>query len=134
MFCSAGNQALAHNGATSEYTLGEVVAGAPREGAEAVQTEHSVTAEEIRELGARTLDEAIGFVPGVSVRAGPDGVPPIASAGRLRPNQRLLTQAINIAKPCAPGAFSHWCTLDVNFHAMPFQEAFLNYFGQSMLL
>ena len=68
MFCLVRNQALAENGTTDAYTLGEVLVTAPNEEIQKIQTEHTVTAEEIEARGARTLDEALALVPGVNVR------------------------------------------------------------------
>ena len=81
MFCLVRNQALAENGTTEAYTLGEVLVTAPNEVAQKIQTEHTVTAEEIEARGARTLDEALALVPGVNVRTGPSGVPQIDIRG-----------------------------------------------------
>jgi len=59
------------------YHLGEVVVSGEETGGEAIGTTHKVTAEEIKQRGVRTLDEAIDMLPGVHVRTGGDGYPRI---------------------------------------------------------
>lgn len=63
------------------YTLGEVVVSGRSEGVEATGTVQRISAEEIRERGARTLDQAIALLPGVNVRTGGEGVPRIDIRG-----------------------------------------------------
>src|SRR4030042_539479 len=60
---------------TDIYTLGEIVVSGERQGVEAVGTVREVTAEDIQNKGARTLDEALQLLPGVFIRTGADGVP-----------------------------------------------------------
>ncbi len=55
------------------YTLGEIVVSGKGEGVEATETVRTVTAEDIRDKGARTLDQAISLLPGVNVRTGAKG-------------------------------------------------------------
>ena len=63
-------------------TLGEVVVSGPGgDGVQASQTLYTVTEQEIRTKGARTLDQAISLLPGVNVRIGGDGVPRIDIRG-----------------------------------------------------
>ncbi len=91
MFWMAGNSALAENATTGEYTLGEVVVSTPSEGVAGVETKRTVTAEDIKERGARTLDEAIELLPGVHVRTGGDGIPRVDIRGfRTRDSKLLL--------------------------------------------
>ena len=63
------------------YHLGEVVVSGKDKGVEKVGTTHTVTAEQIQERGARTLNEAINLVPGVQLRVGGDGTPRIDMRG-----------------------------------------------------
>ncbi len=63
------------------YHLGEVVVSGTDKGVEKVGTIHTVTAKEIEERGARSLNEAIKLVPGVQVRTGADGTPRIDMRG-----------------------------------------------------
>ena len=65
----------------ASYRLGEVVVSAPSEGVEASGTIHEVSALEIEERGARTLDEALALVPGLVVRTANDGTPRIDIRG-----------------------------------------------------
>lgn len=81
MFCAVGDAALAQTDNTGVYTLGEVVVSAPMEGAKAIETEKTVTAKDIKERGARTLDEALELVPGLVIRAGADGIPRVDIRG-----------------------------------------------------
>ncbi|MGO9414827.1 MAG: TonB-dependent receptor plug domain-containing protein [Syntrophobacteraceae bacterium] len=71
----------AEQDSTGEYRLGEVLVSAPKATAEAIQTSQTVTAQDIRDRGARTLDEAIELLPGVHVRTGGDGVPRVDVRG-----------------------------------------------------
>lgn len=63
------------------YHLGEVVVPGKQKGVEKVGTTHTVTAKQIEERGARTLDEAIRLVPGVQLRVGNDGTPRVDMRG-----------------------------------------------------
>ncbi len=63
------------------YHLGEVVVSGTDKGVEKVGTTHTVTAEQIKERGARSLDEAIKLVPGVQLRVGNDGTPRVDMRG-----------------------------------------------------
>ena len=74
---------------TGIYTLGEVVVRGAREGVEGVSTVREVTAQEIQNKGARTLDQAVDLLPGVDVRVGAQGVPRINIRG-YRTRQVLL--------------------------------------------
>lgn len=66
---------------TDVYRLGEVVISGERPGVEAVAVTREITAEDIKDTGARTLDEAIAMLPGVVVRTGARGVPRIDIRG-----------------------------------------------------
>jgi outer membrane cobalamin receptor len=72
------------------YHLGEVVVSSEKKGVEVIGTTHKVTAEEIEQRGARTLDEAIDMLPGVHVRTGGDGSPRIDVRGMRTRNVKLL--------------------------------------------
>jgi vitamin B12 transporter len=76
------------------YTLGEVVVSGAREGVQASETVYTVSAEEIRSRGARTLDEAIALLPGVNVRTGPEGVPRIDVRGFRTRHVLLLLDGV----------------------------------------
>ena len=81
---------------TGVYTLGEIVVRAEREGVEAVGTVREVTAEDIRNKGARSLDEALELLPGVYVRSGADGVPRVDIRGFRSRHVVLLLDGIPI--------------------------------------
>ena len=78
----------------SAYSLGEVVVSASREGAEAGNTIHRITAAEIKDSGARTLDEVLDLVPGVYVRIGGSGTPRIDIRGFRTRHVNLLLDGI----------------------------------------
>jgi vitamin B12 transporter len=63
------------------YHLGEVVVSGTDKGVEKISTTHTVTAKQIEERGARTLNEAIKLVPGVQIRTAGDGTPRIDMRG-----------------------------------------------------
>jgi vitamin B12 transporter len=57
------------------YGLGEVIVVTGKsKGVQATQAVSTVTAEDIRSSGARTLDQAISLLPGVNVRVGGEGI------------------------------------------------------------
>jgi outer membrane cobalamin receptor len=86
------------------YALGEVVVSGKREegvfgkseGVEATETVYTVTSKEIRDRGARTLDQAIALVPGVNVRVGGEGVPRIDIRGFRTRHVLLLLDGIPV--------------------------------------
>jgi len=63
------------------YHLGEVVVSGNDKGVEKVGTTHTVTAKQIEQRGARTLNEAISLVPGVQIRTAGDGTPRVDMRG-----------------------------------------------------
>jgi len=71
------------------YTLGEIVVRGKTAGVEATETVLEVTEQDIRDSGARTLVEAIDYLPGLHVFTGGQGVPRISIRG-FRPRQVLL--------------------------------------------
>ena len=78
----AGAPVFALEGTEAVYDLGKVVVTARgREGSEAIGTVATVTAEEIKERDARTLDEALQLLPGVNIRVAGDGIPRIDIRG-----------------------------------------------------
>jgi outer membrane cobalamin receptor len=79
---------------TEIYTLGEIVVSGEREGVEAVGTVRVVTAEDIKNKGARTVDEALQLLPGVYIRTGADGVPRVDIRGFRSRHVILLLDGI----------------------------------------
>lgn len=76
------------------YTLGEVVVTGQSDGVEASETVHTVTAEDIRDSGAKSLDQAISLLPGVTVRIGGEGIPRIDIRGFRTRHVLLLLDGI----------------------------------------
>lgn len=76
------------------YTLGEIVVSGQGEGVQASESVYTVTAEDIRSKGARTLDQAISLLPGVNVRTGGEGVPRIDIRGFRTRHVVLLLDGI----------------------------------------
>ncbi|MGD0623858.1 MAG: TonB-dependent receptor [Thermodesulfobacteriota bacterium] len=76
------------------YTLGEIVVSGKRDGVEASQTVYTVTAEDIRNKNARTLDQAISLLPGVNIRVGGEGVPRIDIRGFRTRHVLLLLNGV----------------------------------------
>ena len=79
---------------TEFYTLGEVVVTGTGEGVQASETVYTVSAEDIRSKGARTLDQAITLLPGVNIRTGGEGVPRIDIRGFRTRHVLLLLDGI----------------------------------------
>ena len=63
------------------YTLGEVVVTARQDVVETAGTVREVTAEEIQNKDARTLDQALELLPGVEIRTGAEGTPRVDIRG-----------------------------------------------------
>ena len=59
------------------YTLGEVVVSARQDVVETAGTVREVTAQDIQDKDARTLDQALELLPGVEIRTGAGGIPRI---------------------------------------------------------
>ena len=59
------------------YTLGEVVVTAKQEVVETAGSVREVTAQDIENMDARTLDQALALLPGVEIRTGAEGTPRI---------------------------------------------------------
>ena len=79
---------------SGKYALGEVVVSGKSEGVESTETVHTVTAEDIGNAGARTLDQAIVLLPGVNVRIGGEGTPRIDIRGFRTRHVLLLLDGI----------------------------------------
>lgn len=73
-----------------------VVSAKPLSGSEAAGTVHRITAEQIRQQGADTLDQALEMVPGVIVREGPEGTPRIDIRGFRTRHVQLFINGIPI--------------------------------------
>lgn len=85
--------ATAQDGAPT-FTLDEIVIPQPRKTAEATQVVSVVTADEIRQKGAQTLDQALELLPGVNVRVGAEGLPRIDLRGFRTRHVLLLLDGI----------------------------------------
>jgi len=81
-------------GGPDVYTLGGVVVSEKRQGVESVGTVRVVTAEDIRNKGARTLDEALDLLPGVNIRVGAGGIPRVDIRGFRSRHVLLLLDGI----------------------------------------
>ena len=81
---------------TTAYELGEIVVSAPGSGPESVANVNRVTAQELKEMGARTLDEGLRFIPGLNVRIGGSGTPRIDIRGFKTRHVQLLLNGIPI--------------------------------------
>ena len=79
---------------TGPYTLGEVVVSAKSKTAELVTTVHRVTAQEIKDSGAHTLDEAIRLIPGINIRIGGKGTPRVNIRGFRTRHVRIFLNGI----------------------------------------
>jgi vitamin B12 transporter len=73
-----------------------VVTAKPISGAEAAGTVHRITAAQIRQEGAKTLDDVLELVPGVTVREGPEGTPRIDIRGFRTRHVQLFINGIPI--------------------------------------
>ena len=78
------------------YKLGEVVVTDQAHSAESVATVHTLTAEEIRLQGVRTLDQALTLIPGVYVRHAAAGIPRIDIRGLRTRHVLLLLNGIPV--------------------------------------
>ncbi len=76
-FLSAAMAADPENNDEGVYTLGEVVVSARQDVVETAGTVREVTAQDIQDKDARTLDQALQLLPGVEIRAGAGGIPRI---------------------------------------------------------
>ncbi|MDA3897397.1 MAG: TonB-dependent receptor [Desulfobacteraceae bacterium] len=78
------------------YELGEIVVSAPGSGAESVANVTRISAKELKDMGARTLDEGLRFVPGLNVRVGGSGTPRIDIRGFKTRHVLLLLNGVPI--------------------------------------
>jgi vitamin B12 transporter len=79
------------------YRLGEIVVSArPESGVESIGTVHRITARQIRDEGARTLDDALRLVPGVNIREGGQGTPRVDIRGFRTRNVQLFLNGIPV--------------------------------------
>ena len=78
------------------YTLGEVVVSAEQDVVEAVGTVREITAEEIQNKDARTLDQALQLLPGVEIRGGAEGIPRVDIRGFRSRHVLLLLDGVPI--------------------------------------
>jgi vitamin B12 transporter len=76
------------------YTLGEVVVSATQDVVETAGTVREVTAEEIQNKDARTLDQALQLLPGVEIRTGAGGIPRIDIHGFRSRHVLLLLDGV----------------------------------------
>lgn len=90
----AADQPAASEGA---HRLGEIVVSASQESiVENAGTSYRVTAEQIKQQNARTLDEALQLVPGIIVRVGGDGTPRIDIRGFRTRHVQLFINGIPV--------------------------------------
>ncbi len=78
------------------FELGEIVVSSPASQVEAAGSVDVITAADIKEGNARTLDEALDLVPGIYVRRGKKGVPRIDMRGMRTRQIELLLNGIPI--------------------------------------
>jgi len=79
------------------YRLGEiVVAGESESVVETSGTTYRVTAEQIKDQNAHTLDEALQLVPGVTVREGAEGTPRIDVRGFRTRHVQLFMNGVPV--------------------------------------
>ncbi len=76
------------------YILGEVVVTGESEGVEAIASVVEITAEDIEQKNARSLDEAIELLPGLDVRTGGQGIPRVNLRGLRSRHVILLLNGI----------------------------------------
>jgi vitamin B12 transporter len=81
---------------TDVYTLGEIVVPGKTEGVQASESVYTVTAKDIQNKNARTLDQAINLLPGINVRTAAQGVPRIDIRGFRTRHIVLLLDGIPI--------------------------------------
>lgn len=76
------------------YTLGEIVVRGKTDGVEATAPVTTITEADIRDSGAKTLNEAIELVPGIDIFTGGDGTPRINIRGFRTRHVILLLDGI----------------------------------------
>ena len=93
-FLPAAMAADPENNDEGVYTLGEVVVSARQDVVETAGTVREVTAQDIQNKDARTLDQALQLLPGVEIRTGADGVPRVDIHGFRSRHVLLLLDGI----------------------------------------
>ena len=93
-FVSAATAAEAEKNDEGVYTLGEVVVSARQDVVESAGTVREVTAQEIQNKDARTLDQALQLLPGVEIRTGAGGIPRVDIRGFRSRHVLLLLDGI----------------------------------------
>lgn len=96
-----GGQSVVRGDETAEqdgaYRLGEIIVSAEAESiVESAGTTYRVTAEQIKDQHARTLDEALQLVPGVVIREGAEGTPRIDVRGFRTRHVQLFMNGIPV--------------------------------------
>jgi vitamin B12 transporter len=76
------------------YTLGEIVVSGKRMGVESVGTVREITAADIEQRHAQTLDQALRLLPGLNIRTATDGVPRVDLRGFRSRHVLLLLNGI----------------------------------------
>ena len=89
-------EALAQSEQDANRMAEIVVSATPLSGSEAAGTVHRITAEQIRQQGAQTLDEALQLVPGITIREGAEGTPRIDIRGFRTRHVQLFINGIPI--------------------------------------
>ncbi len=85
------------NSPEGAYRLAEIVVSAESESiVESVGTLHRVTARDIQDNGARTLDEALELIPGLIIREGGEGTPRIDIRGFRTRHVQLFLNGIPV--------------------------------------
>lgn len=91
--------AIAQDNSNETFELGEVVVTAPKASSENIGAQTTITAQEIKNAGYRTLDEALTMVPGLHIRTAGRGIPRVDFRG-LRTRQIIvLLNGVPIASP-----------------------------------
>lgn len=80
----------------AEYTLGEIVVKDSSGTLEKSTTVTEITAEELKNSGARTLDDALKLVPGITTRTAADGTTRIDIRGMRTRQVKLLMNGVPI--------------------------------------
>jgi outer membrane cobalamin receptor len=93
-FLSTAMAAESEESIEGVYTLGEVVVSARQDVVETAGTVREVTAQDIQNKDARTLDQALQLLPGVAIRTGADGVPRVDIHGFRSRHVLLLLDGI----------------------------------------
>jgi outer membrane cobalamin receptor len=91
--------AQAQDSSNETFELGEVVVTAPKASADAISATTTITAEQIKQAGHRTLDETLTRLAGLHIRTAGRGIPRVDFRG-LRTRQLIvLLNGVPIASP-----------------------------------